>query len=59
MTRAEIATALAALTVKVNGIYARLHKDVTPPTVPVIKAIGGLKNVLVSLTTPSTDAGGL
>lgn len=59
MTRAEVATALAALTVKVNGIYARLHKDVTPPTVPVIKATGGNKLLTVALTTPSTDAGGL
>lgn len=59
MNRHEIAVAMAALTVKVNGIQTRLKKDVTPPTVPGITATGGNKLVNVALTTPSTDAGGL
>ncbi len=59
MTRHEVAVALAALTATVNAVLARLKKDVTPPTVPVIKATGGIKILNVALTTPSTDAGGL
>jgi hypothetical protein len=43
----------------VNGALARLKKDVTPPTVPGIKATGGIKLLNVDLTTPSVDAGGL
>jgi hypothetical protein len=59
VTRHEVAVALTALTTKVGGIQARLKRDTTPPTVPVIKATGGIKLLMVALTTPSTDAGGL
>jgi hypothetical protein len=59
VTRAQLIAALQSMKAQVDAIKVRITRDVTPPTVPAIKATGGVKLVSVSLTTPSTDAGGL
>ena len=59
MTRAQLIVKLQAMKAQLDAIKARITRDTTPPTAPVIKATGGNKLVNVALTTPSTDAGGL